>query len=594
MNEKNIAGVIAVTSLLTACGGGGSESSNNSSGSSSGSSPGSGDTGAVTAFSSLKPNTQAEAARFLLQTQFNTNLTEINSLLNSTYKDYLTAQFNSPISITGWEWLNSKGYNAINSNIYFEHNYPTDYMIWQQLISSEDNLRKKISLTLSEFFVVSLLGLNTKWVSHASASWWDLLNSNCFTTYRALLGAITLHPSMGNYLNIAGSAKENAAGRAPDENYAREVMQLFSLGIYKLNIDGTEISDGNGNKTETYTQKDITNLARAFTGWNYDSSQNVFTPILIFGKTVNVPNTTSVKLPLIFNSNEHSTLPATFLGANMPSDGIAALNSALDTIANHANVAPFFCKQMIKKLITSNPSPAYVQRVATIFNDNGSGVRGDLKSVFMAIFIDSEARDLTNISLATFGKVKEPMHRFIQWSRTFKCTSKFGSWKIGDMTNNLGQSPLRSPNVFNFFRPNYIPPSTQLATLALTAPEFQIINESTVSSYINFMQSIIKTGIYTTAPEIANATSTINDGYDITPDYSEALKYVTNSNSLVDYLDLILNYSQTSNNNKKLIISALDSFGVTETSNSAATTKLNKLSSAILLIMSSTDYIIQK
>lgn len=596
MNEKNIAGVIAVTSLLSACGGGGGDSSNSNTGTGDGNTGAGGGviTGSGINSLYLKPITQVEASRFLLQTQFSTNLTEINLLLTSTYKDYLTTQFNSPISTTGWDWLNSKGYNAIDSNAYFDNTYPGDYVMWQQLISSDDNMRKKISLALSEVFVVSLVGLNISWRSHALASWWDLLNSQCFTTYRALLGAATLHPAMGNYLNLAGSKKENSAGREPDENYAREVMQLFSLGIYKLNIDGTEVSDGNNNKTETYTQTDITNLARAFTGWNYNNSQNVSTPIVINGNTRNVPNTTSVKLPLSFNASDHSTLPATFMGVNMPADGTAALNTALDTIANHPNVAPFFCKQMIKKLITSNPSAAYVKRVATIFNDNGSGARGDLKSVFMAIFIDSEARDLSNISVATFGKVKEPMHRFIQWSRTFKCTSKFGYWKLGDRTNSLGQSPLRSPSVFNFFRPNYVPPSTQLATLALTAPEFQIVNESTVSSYINFMQSVIKTGIYINAPDTPNGGSTANNGYDVTPDYTEALKYVTDSSALVVYLDLILNCGQTSDSNKKLIISALDSFGVTVTSNSNASAQLNKLSSAILLIMSSTDYIIQK
>lgn len=586
MNKQNLTEVLAVTSLLTACGGGSSPSS-----------PGDNSGGGVVVpppNNYLKPSTKNEAARFLLQTQFSTNETEITALLNSNYKDYLLSQFNIPVSMTGWDWLNSKGYDAINTYAYFDNSYPGDSMIWYQLIASEDNFRKKIALALSEFFVVSLTGLNMSWRGHAIASWWDLLNSKCFTTYRDLLSAVTLHPAMGNYLNLAGSKKENSSGRQPDENYAREVMQLFSLGIYKLELDGSEVIGNNGVKSETYTQADITNLARALTGWNYDQSKNVSTAILISGNTRNVPNTYSATLPLTLTAGDHSTNAATFLGVNLPTDGTLALNTALDTIANNPNVAPFFCSQMIKKLITSNPSPAYVKRVSTIFNNNGNGVRGDLKSVFMAIFLDEEALNPINMSLNTFGKVKEPMHRFIQWARTFKCTSKYGYWKLGDRTGNLGQSPLRSPSVFNFFRPNYVPPSTEIANLQLTAPEFQIINESTVSSYINFMQSIIKTGIYVNAPDTPYGGSTANNGYDFTPNYTEALTYVTDSTNLINYLDLILNYGQTSNTNKKLIISAIDSFGVTTTSNSAPAAQLNKLSSAILLIMSSSDYIIQK
>lgn len=599
MDKKDIIGITTVASMLSACGGGSSNTSSNSGGGNGSNSGGGGSSGAGGIFDSgvytyQKPNNEIEAARFLLQTQFNTNLNEINSLLGSTYQDYLTNEFNSAVSMTAWDWLNSKGYNSIDSNSFFDSSYPGDNVLWQQLISSKDNFRKKIAIALSEIFVVSLNGINMAWRIYAIASWWDMLNAKCFTTYKELLSAVTLHPAMGNYLSLAGSKKETSAGRQPDENYAREVMQLFSFGLYELNLDGTEKIDSSGNKIPTYSQSDITNLARGLSGWNYDQSQNVYTPITINGNLRNVPNTFFTTLPLKLNPNDHSTNPATFLGVTLPSDGSAALNVALDTIANHPNVGPFFCKQLIKKLITSNPSTDYVSRVASIFNNNGNGVRGDLKSVLMAIYLDPEARNPANISLSSFGKVKEPMHRFIQWARTFNLNSKYGYWKLGDKTTSLGQSPLRSPSVFNFFRPNYVPPSTQIATLNLTAPEFQIVNESTVSSYINFMQNSLKSGIYVNAPDIPSNGNNANNGYDMVPDYTEALSYITDSTSLINYLDLILNYGQTSDSNKKLIISAIDSFGVTATSNSSSSMQLNKLASAILLIMSNTDYIIQK
>lgn len=550
-------------------------------------------TGGVYIYS--KPNNQYEAARFLLQTQFATNLTEINSLVGNNYVDYLNAQFNMPILGTASDWVNSRGYNVADNHAYFDNTYLCDFPTWQQVFTAKDNLRKKVALALSEFFVVSINGLNISWRTNTIASWWDMLNSKCFTTYRELLGAVTLHPAMGTYLNLAGSKKENSAGRQPDENYAREVMQLFSLGLYQLNIDGTEKTDGSGNKIDTYTQNDITNLARAFTGWNYNQSQNSYTAVTISGVSRNVPNSYYTTLPMVFNAGDHSTQPASFLGANMPADGASALTAALDTIANHPNVAPFFCKQMIKKFVTSNPSREYVARVASVFNNNGAGVRGDLKAVFSCIFLDPEARNPANVAIPTFGKVREPMHRFIQWGKTFKLNSKFGSWKLGDLTSNLGQSPFRSPSVFNFFRPNYVPPSTQLAALNLTGPEFQIINESTVSSYINFMQSVIKSGFLVSGPDVPyNNTSTANDGYDIAPDYTEALAFINDSTALVNYLDLILNAGMTSETNKKTIISAIDSFGINTTNVGTVDNRLNKLASAILLIMSNTDYIIQK
>lgn len=550
-------------------------------------------TGGVAIYS--KPNNQYEAARFLLQTQFGTNMSEINSLVGSTYIDYLNSQFNMPISTTASDWLNSRGYSVVDNHSYFDNTYHCDFPTWQQVFTAKDNFRKKIALALSEFFVVSINGLNITWRANNIASWWDMLNAKCFTTFRELLGSVTLHPAMGTYLNLAGSKKENSAGRQPDENYAREVMQLFSLGLYQLNIDGTEKTDGSGNKIPTYTQSDITNLARALTGWNYNQSQNSVTSIVINGVNHNVPNTYYTILPMILNGGDHSTASANFLGVNMPGDGAAALNAALDTIANHPNVAPFFCKQMIKKFVTSNPSREYVARVASVFNNNGAGIRGDLKAVFASIFLDIEARNPANVSNPTFGKVREPMSRFVQWGKTFKLNSKFNSWKLGDLTSNLGQSPFRSPSVFNFFRPNYVPPSTQLAALNLTGPEFQIINESTVSSYINFMQNIIKNGFLVSGPDVPyNNTSTQNDGYDIAPDYTEALNYIYDSNALVNYLDLILNAGLTSDSNKKIIVSAIESFGINNNNLGTLDNRLNKLASAILLIMSNTDYIIQK
>jgi uncharacterized protein (DUF1800 family) len=178
----------------------------------------------------------------------------------------------------------------------------------------------------------------------------------------------------------------------------------------------------------------------------------------------------------------------------------AALKAALDKLFNHANTAPFICKQLIQRLVTSNPSPSYVQRVANVFDNNGSGVRGDLAFVYAAILLDDEARGPNGLNAAVqpeFGKLREPMLRLVQWARTFGVTSASGAWKIGDLSDagtKLGQSPLRSPSVFNFFRPGYVPAATVLTTGAV-APEFQLVNESSVGGYLNYMQGVIGSGI---------------------------------------------------------------------------------------------------
>ena len=215
--------------------------------------------------------------------------------------------------------------------------------------------------------------------------------------------------------------------------------------------------------------------------------------------TTAVTNPLQVRNPMVPVTALHSTLASSFLGASVPAntDARAGLKIALDTLFNHANVGPFFGKQMIQRLVTSNPSAAYVGRVAAIFNNNGAGVRGDMKAVIRAVLLDTEARSAAFAAQPTGGKLREPMLRFVQWARTFGAVSASGQWRIGDLSDpsaRLGQSPLRAGSVFNFFRPGYVPPNTSLATAGLLAPEMQLTNESTVASWINFMLTTIRNG----------------------------------------------------------------------------------------------------
>jgi uncharacterized protein (DUF1800 family) len=544
------------------------------------------------------PVSDADAVRFLLQAQFSASEADITQVRTQGYKTWLTAQFSAPASAGGAAWLDARGYNLVDTTFrFFDNEYPADYMIWNQLITSSDAVRKRCALALSEFFVVSVTGLDASWRSHLIANWWDMLVAQTFGNYRSLLQAVTLNPAMGYYLNTKGNRKEDPArNRVPDENYGREVMQLFSIGLHQLNPDGTEKRDASGNRLDSYTQSDITNIARVFTGWDVDQSQNVPTSLLP-AENRTIPSTHFTRLPMVLNANNHSALASSFLGASVPAGtaGGPALQIALDALFNHPNVAPFFGKQMIQRLVTSNPSAAYVARVAAAFTNNGQGVRGDLKAVFAAVLLDDEARGSGGLSNPGFGKLREPMLRFVQWARTFGMASARGSWKIGNLSNpgtQLGQSPLRSPSVFNYFRPGYVPPGTALSASKTPAPEFQLVHESGVSGYLNYLQNIVRNGIFVNAPDQAGNGSNSTNGFDITVNYSAELALVLDAPALVARLSLLLCAGQISAANQKLMSDALSATALTASSSDNA--KRDRVAAAVLLVMASSEYLIQK
>lgn len=546
-------------------------------------------------------STPEAAARFLLQAQFSASDAEIAAVQKQGYADWLAQQFATPLGQTGWDWLNARGYGTIaNDTRYFDHFYPGDYMIWNQLMTAPDAVRKRLALALSEFFVVSLTGLDLAWRSHAMAYYWDTLVQHALGNFRDLLEEVSLSPAMGHYLNTKGNQKENpATGRVPDENYAREVMQLFSIGLYQLNPDGSEKLNATGARIETYVQNDVSQLARVFTGYDFDQRQNVVTPFDPEGKR-KVGNTNFARQRMSLTANRHSDLPAQFLGVSIPANtpGPQALKIALDTLFNHPNVGPFFGKQMIQRLVTSNPSPAYVARVSAVFADNGAGVRGDLRAVFAAILLDDEARSPTGLQQAQFGRLREPMLRFVQWGRTFGVTSAQGSWKINDLSNpatQLGQSPLRSPSVFNFFRPGYVPPSTQMASTGAMAPEFQIVTESSVAGYLNFMQNVIRNGIYVNDPDLPNNINNSRNpknGYDIKASYSTELALAADAKALVARLNLLLCAGQLPAVLQGQMVTALNAMPLTATS--PPDKRLDRVAAAVFLAMAAPQYLVQK
>lgn len=519
------------------------------------------------------PNiTMTQAARFLQQAQFSSTMADIQRVRSIGYEAWLDEQFAMPITTTlnGWAWLQQQGYAT---DTFKFDSRPMDYMIWHQLITSQDTLRKRVALALSEILVVSAEGMNGEYPAFAMAAYWDLLNRYAFGKFRFLLQALTVNPAMGRFLNTKGNKKEDAkTGRRPDENYARELLQLFSIGLYQLNLDGSIQTNSQGQPIESYDLNQIVELARVFTGWDEDHS----------GTKAGWPDFT--RQPMKLNASQHSTLASRIFGQTIPAGtaGDVALSTAIHTISKHQNVAPFISKQLIQRLVISNPTPAYVARVAQVFNNNGAGVRGDLQAVVRAILLDPEARQ-DPIKNQYQGKVREPMLRLVQWCRTFGVKSVSGKWLVGNLSSSqwhLAQSPLRSPSVFNFFKPNFSPTNSALSLQSKVAPELQICDESSVAAYLNFIKAVIETGV----PR--------HDDWrvpELIPNYFHELNLVEQPAELVSRLNRLLCANQLSLSTITLIVDAVTSIKTT-----LPNWRNNRVFCAILLVMASPDYQVQK
>ena len=371
---------------------------------------------------------------------------------------------------------------------------------------------------------------------------------------------------MGEFLTYRGNVKFNATtGAMPDENYAREIMQLFTIGLVQLNLDGTPKLT-TGLPTETYTLDDITGLARVFTGWNYD---------LPAGANTDTPD--FKRRPMMQIANRHEPGAKSFMGTTIAAgtDGMASLTQALDAIYAHPNVAPFISRQLIQRLVCSNPSPAYVARVASVFNNDGALAKGNLKAVVKAILLDDEARSDARLADPGFGKLREPVLRLAGWGRAFKASSPSGLWAIGntsDPATRLGQSPLRSATVFNFFRPGYVPPNSAIGSAGMVAPEFQITNESTVVGYINFMQTVISRGMG-----------------DVKGDYSALMPLADSTQALLDEVNLLLAAGQLSTTTVALIKGGIDTMPA-----GTDAARLNRIHAALVMVMAAPEFIVQK
>jgi uncharacterized protein (DUF1800 family) len=538
--------------------------------------------------------TAQEAARFLTQCTFGVTEADIAAVQNAGFSGWLDQQ----MAMTPFNMLAAVRARLDNPTPYRadEHSAFVE-CFWEGAFKRPDQLRQRMQFALSQIFTVTRENETLNFDgSLATTNYYDLLGANAFKNWRDLLGIVTLNPMVGVFLSFVSNDKEDpATGRTPDENYAREIMQLFSIGTILLKPDGTPQLDAAGRTIPTYSHDDIAGLAKVFTGigyyvpggptdynWTYGSAYAQFDQGGHDGNPVQ----------MMYYPKHHSLSEKKFLGVTIPasatSNPAGDVKIALDTLFNHQNTAPYLAKRLIIQFVTSNPTPAYVARVAAVFADNGQGVRGDMGAVLKAVLLDAEARDTAGAQAdVNFGKLREPTIRLANWGRTFNARSKLGHFGLGETGSPsvLNQGVLDAPSVFNFWRAGYVPPHTRISGAGKVAPEFQVVSELTVAAYANFMQATISTGV--------GINQVTYSGVDTLSDYTPEIAIASDAEALLDRLNMLLFYGQMPASLRATILTAVNAIKL-PTTGSTTSARTNRAKLAILLSMVSGDYLIQR
>ncbi len=578
---------VALATSLAACGGGSGGTDT---------AAGGGDTTAPTI---TLPSSRAEASRFLTQTTFGPTEADTDRVMSLGYAAWIDEQFAKPASSARSTWeVADAAAKAVDpkGGVYQDG---TINAFWKQAIGGEDQLRQRVAFALSQIFVISMQDGTVGDNPRAVAGYLDMLADKGLGNYRQLLEAVALHPMMASYLTAIRNQKaDTKTGRVPDENFAREVMQLMSIGLYELNADGSQ-KQANGQPIPTYGQADISGMARVFTGWSWACPEWPDNSCFFNGSVAGNEDPQRTFKSLLGYPQYHSPEEKKFLGVTIAlqtkSDPDASLKTALDTLAGHANVGPFIGRQLIQRLVTSNPSPAYVAAVAAAFNGNG-GTRGDMKAVVKAVLLHPEARTAS----ATSGKLREPVLRLSAYLRAFPFTSDTGNFKVGNTDNAgsaLGQTPLRSPSVFNFYRPGYVPPGTEAAKAGLVVPEMQLAQETSAAGYVNYMRDNVNSGVGAWNGTVGGV---LRNRRDLQPDHSAETALAEKVPELLDRLNARLMYGSMPAALKTEIQGAVEKIVVpvlnSTSSNQAAidTARLNRVKAAIFLTLVSPEFQVQK
>jgi len=535
-----------------------------------------------------------DAIRFLEQASWGPTTTELARVRSMGFRTWIDDQFTQPLSSyptmplyptdssVGCPSASPTPAPATCTRDNYSM-YPLQVRFFQNALTQPDQLRQRVAFALHKIIPVSGRDLNNEpgWVQ----PYLSIYDQNAFGNFRNILMQITLNPAMGNYLDMAGNSKV-----APNENYAREVMQLFSVGVDQLNPDGTPALDASGNRIPTYDQATITNLARVFTGWNITS-----TSVTLNGQAQNVPDYIT-PMPLVNNTNTYDIGQKTLLNgqvlpactnctntANFKAYKTAELSAAIDNLFNSQNTGPYICKEMIHQLVTSNPSPAYVGRCSAAFANNGSGVRGDLKAMILAILLDIEARGDVKTD-PNFGHLREPILLVTNILRIFNATSDYnlaGSFRTNSFVGELQQDLFNPPTVFSYFPADYGVPSTDLV-----GPEYGILSSTTALRRANFYNTLLFANSGNGIPP-GSGTAAVDRPTGTQINYSAYQALAGNPQQLVDALDVAMMHSTMSAQMKSAIVQ-----NVTNISN--ADGGKARTQNAIYLIASSSQYQVER
>jgi uncharacterized protein (DUF1800 family) len=528
-----------------------------------------------------------DRVRFLEQAAFGPSTAVDSRLRRIGLRTWLAEQFDAPYPTIAYPNPGQKPVNiptdcslTTDPVCYREHYTMTPLQKWFFVEAFYGNapLRHRVAWALGQILVTS--GVQVQQSSHAIA-YHKILSRNAFGNYRTMLYDVTLSPTMGHYLDMARSTKLN-----PNENYPREILQLFSIGLYMLNQDGTVRLDPQGSPIPTYSQQDINELSKVFTGWTFcnftcqNSAQGIINykdPMILVpsnhdlgAKTLlNYPGAQNINIPACTNCTDNASIQAY---------ADESLNRAINNVFNHPNVGPLVGKLLIQHLVTSDPSPAYVSRVADVFNDNGAGTRGDMKAVIRAILLDPEARG--NIKTAPrYGKLREPVQLVTNLARIFPARDYAGEnpsdGGLASYMTNLGQNPFNSPTVFNYFSPTFVVPGT-----TVLAPEFEILNTGSAAKRTNFLHTLVFEGLTPNATDSLRGTS-LDVG-----EFVPAAVADPTGNQLLDLLNARMMHGAMVQGQKDKILTAVQAV--------PASNPQLRIRTAVYLISASSQYQIQR
>lgn len=508
-----------------------------------------------------RPLDRDEASRFLVQASFGAEPALIDQVAASGIGPWLDAQFALPATSTyTMMWDQASAVGGWDAHLWRKG-------WWRTMMLGEDQLRQRMAFALSQIFVIncetgSILGDNAM----TQARYYDLLANGSFGPYREVLEKVSYSAQMGFYLSHLRNRKgDPALNRFPDENFAREIMQLFTIGLWELNPDGSRKTDGAGDFIPTYDNGEITEMAKVFTGLSFSLNNGTPNTSFFTGGRGN-----DYMAPMLMFDDEHEPGEKHIIGGvTIPAGqtGDEDIDDALDALCAHPNIGPFIGRLLIQRFTSSNPSPDYLRRVAAVWDDNGSGARGDLKAVLEAILLDPEARTPEAQGDAS-GRVREPLLRLTHLLRAFRARNAGNTYPIysGNLMQPLGVFPLLAPSVFNFYSPDHRP-AGEIRGRELVAPELEIATTSRLLQTDNLLRSAIDTNFHT-----------------LVPDFSVPVALAGDTDALLDYLDELLTWGRMSAATRATIRAAVN----------AQPDATAKVKTAVHLIAESPDFVVLK